>query len=154
MPFVIRYPGHIKPGAKLDDMVLNIDFAPLLLDYAGVKVPSEMDGRSFRSNLEGDTPGDWRKDLYYRYWQQQKDRPAHYGIRTATDKLIHFYGRAMHMGKVDAAAINTPPAWEYYDLTTDPHETKNRYSDPACQARIAELKAQLAALKQSVGDDQ
>lgn len=154
VPFVIRYPPEVPAGVRLPDMVLNIDFAPLLLDYAGVKEPSYMDGRSFRANLTGHTPANWRTELYYRYWQQQKNRPAHYGIRTMRDELIRFYGKAMHMGKVDAKAIDTPPAWEYYDLTIDPHETRNRYHDPACQARIKVLKRRLATLKLAVGDDQ
>ena len=36
MPFVMRYPGAIRPGTVNRDMVLNIDFAPMFLDYAGV----------------------------------------------------------------------------------------------------------------------
>ena len=150
MPFVIRYPVEVRAGARLDDMVQNIDFAPLLLDYAGLKESADMDGRSFRANLAGHTPEGWRQEIYYRYWQQQKDRPAHFGIRSRTDKLIRFYGRALHMD--DAPAVNTPPAWEYYDLTIDPHETKNRFTDPVYQDRIKTLQHHLADLKQQVGD--
>ena len=68
MPFLMRYPGAIRPGTVNRDMVLNIDFAPMFLDYAGVRTPAEMQGRSFRANLEGHTPRDWRKSMYYRYW--------------------------------------------------------------------------------------
>src|SRR5215813_2371076 len=56
MPFLMRYPGHIRPGTINRDMMLNIDFAPMFLDYAGVRAPTEMQGRSFRANLEGHTP--------------------------------------------------------------------------------------------------
>lgn len=152
MPFVIRYPHEIPAGAKLGDMILNIDFAPLLLDYAGVPEPADLDGRSFRANLAGRTPGDWRTEMYYRYWQQQPNRPAHFGIRTRTDKLIRFYGHALHME--DVQAPDTPPAWEYYDLAADPHETRNRFDDPASQDRIKQLQQRLAAVKQAVGDEE
>ena len=49
-------------------MILNVDFASLLADYAGVKTPKESQGHSFRDNLKGNTPKDWRKEMYYRYW--------------------------------------------------------------------------------------
>ena len=61
MPFMIRYPGTIKPKSVNKDIVLNIDFAPMFLDYAGQPTPKEMQGRSFRPLLEGHTPKDWRK---------------------------------------------------------------------------------------------
>jgi arylsulfatase A-like enzyme len=60
MPFLVRYPGHIRAGSVNRDMILNIDFAPTFLDFAGRAAPLEMQGRSFRPNLEGHTPGDWR----------------------------------------------------------------------------------------------
>src|SRR5712672_1972781 len=50
MPFVLRYPAAIKPGSVNRDMVLNIDFAPTFLDYAGVRAPAAMQGRTFRAN--------------------------------------------------------------------------------------------------------
>ena len=36
MPFLVRWPGRIKPGSVGDAMVLNVDFAPTLLAAAGV----------------------------------------------------------------------------------------------------------------------
>lgn len=68
MPFVIRYPKEIKGGQRIDDIVLNIDFAALIADYAGVEQPGYIQGESFRENLKGKTPKDWRKQMYYRYW--------------------------------------------------------------------------------------
>ena len=81
MPFVIRYPKEIKGGQRIDDIILNIDFAALLADYAGVKSPDYFQGKSFRENLKGKTPKDWRKQSYYRYWLHHPDRPAHFGLR-------------------------------------------------------------------------
>lgn len=76
MPFVIRYPKEIPAGTRNKDMILNVDFASLLADYAGVKTPNESQGHSFRDNLKGNTPKDWRKEMYYRYWTQHSNRPA------------------------------------------------------------------------------
>ena len=56
MPFVIRYPKEIPAGTRNKDMILNVDFASLLADYAGVKTPKESQGHSFRDNLKGNTP--------------------------------------------------------------------------------------------------
>ena len=66
-------------------MVLNIDFAPMFLDFCRRRIPAGMQGRSFRANLEGHTPRDWRKSMYYRYWMHNSSDhhvPAHYGVRT------------------------------------------------------------------------
>ncbi|WP_394369994.1 sulfatase/phosphatase domain-containing protein [Spirosoma endbachense] len=94
IPFVISYPKEIKSGKRLDDIILNIDFAPLFLDYAGIDKPASMQGRSFRKNLHGKTQADWRKDMYYRYWANESSRPAHFGIRTNRYKLALFYGQS------------------------------------------------------------
>ena len=100
MPFLVRYPGAIKPGSVNNDMVLNIDFAPTFLDYAGAEAPADMQGRSFRAILEGHTPKDWRKSMYYRYWMHNTSDhhvPAHYGVRTDRYKLIYYYGKPLGM---------------------------------------------------------
>ncbi|MGI9543957.1 MAG: sulfatase-like hydrolase/transferase, partial [Cyclobacteriaceae bacterium] len=68
MPFVIRYPKEIQGGSRIDDIILNIDFPSLFADYAGIDNPSFTQGRSFRKNVAGQTPEDWRQTMYYRYW--------------------------------------------------------------------------------------
>ena len=150
MPFVIRYPGEIKPGSRIEDMVLNTDFASLFLDYAGLPVPDYMQGRSFRDNLRGQTPADWRTQMYYRYWLHQEQRPAHFGIRTDRYKLIFYYGQPL--GLPGTHSNTTPPAWEFFDLEQDPHENHNVYSDPAYGEIIAELKEKMMQKKREVGD--
>jgi len=49
MPFLVRYPPEIAPGTTNERIVLNTDFAPTLLDYAGLPAPSRMQGTSFRT---------------------------------------------------------------------------------------------------------
>jgi len=65
MPFLIRWPGKIAPGSANEDMILNVDFAPTILEIAGRKAHAQMQGRSFVSLLRGRTPPDWRKSMYY-----------------------------------------------------------------------------------------
>ena len=146
MPFVIRYPREIKAGTTVNDIILNIDFAELLLDYAGADVPASMQGRSFRENLAGATPKDWRDAMYYRYWSDSKERPAHYGIRTHDHKLIYYQG-LVQRGR------DPETCWELYDLKHDPHERVNVYGEPEYEAVVERLKDELQRLKGAVRDD-
>ena len=150
MPFVIRYPKEISGGKRLGDVVMNIDFAPLFADYAGVKIPSSMQGRSFRKNLTGKTPDNWRKTAYYRYWQHYPIRPAHFGIRNDRYKLILFYGQPLDMTGVSKEI--TPPAYEFYDLRKDPRENHNAVNDPEYAGIIEEMKAELKRQRELYGD--
>jgi arylsulfatase A-like enzyme len=139
MPFVVRWPGHIKPGSVGKGMVLNVDFAPMMLDAAGAQIPADMQGRSFLPLLEGKTPKDWRKAMYYRYYHPgHHNVAAHYGVRTDRYKLIFF---------------NKLNQWEFYDLRKDPREMHNGYGDPAYQKIIESLKKELDRLKKELKDD-
>ena len=150
MPFVIRYPKEIPAGTRNNDIILNIDFASLIADYAGVNTPDQSQGRSFRSNLKGETPSDWRKDMYYRYWTQHAIRPAHLGIRNHRYKLMFLYGDKLNATGSDD--VVTTPSWEFYDLMIDPHEDKNRYNDPQYAGVINQMKKDLLRQRQEVGD--
>jgi len=140
MPFLVRWPGRIRPGTVSGAMVLNADFAPMLLAAAGLEVPRDVQGRSFLPVLLGRTPPDWRTAIYYRYYhypQHHRVQP-HYGLRTTRYKLIYF-------NKLDQ--------WELFDLAFDPHELKNLYRDPAHAETVKQLKAELYRLKKELGDE-
>lgn len=152
MPFIVRYPKAIKAGTRSDALVNNTDFAPILLDYAGVQVPESMQGRSFRSIMEtGKEPADWRQATYYRYWMHMKHHynPAHFGIRTKEWKLIFFYG-ADEKGKKGNG--RTPPGWELYNIKNDPLEMNNLYGNPEYKEIAEQLKEQLKATRAEVKD--
>jgi arylsulfatase A-like enzyme len=141
MPLLVRYPREIKPGSVSDAIVTNLDFAPTFLDYAGVTAPTDMQGVSMRPVLAGHTPSDWRRSMYYRYYEYGDEgkggwhrvRP-HYGVRTQRYKLIHF-----HDDEIDA--------WELFDLRNDPHELKNVYDDASYVGVVDRLKAELKRLR-------
>lgn len=149
MPFVIRYPGRVRAGARLDDLILNIDFAPLLAEYAGVEMPLAQ-GRSFAANLRGETPADWRREIYYRYWTNHDIRPAHMAIRTDRYKLIFYYGHPLDM--TDSYPIDYTPSWDLYDLKEDPGENRNVYGQERYAPVVKRLKADLMRLRREAGD--
>ena len=104
MPFIVRWPNQVPAGTRNYDMINNVDFAPTIVEVAGgkeliscLKPENQFQGRSFLSNLKGNTPGDWPTATYYRYWMHMAhhDNPAHFGIRTANRKLIFFYGQRL-----------------------------------------------------------
>ena len=139
-PFLIRWPGTIKPGARSDAMALNVDFAETFLDAAGLPAPADMQGRSLVPVLRGRPPADWRTSMYYRYYHDPGDHNTrqHYGVRTSTHKLIYFW---------------TKDQWELYDLTRDPGELHNLYGQSGQEAITASLKAELGRLKRAVRDE-
>jgi len=152
MPLIVRYPREIKPGSVNDDIVLNIDFAETFLDYAGLPVPVEMQGRSLRPLLQGRTPMNWRTSMYYRYWMHRPhfNVAAHYGIRTREYKLIFYYG--LPLDATGALPEPTPPEWELFDLQKDPQEMRNVYHDPAYADIAEQLKNELLRLKDRFDD--
>lgn len=141
MPFVIKYPKEIPAGSRNKDIILNVDFAALLADYAGVSAPEQSQGRSFRENLRGNTPADWRESMYYRYWTQEAIRPAHFGIRSQDYKLMFLYGNPLDTKGSEKES--TKPTWEFFDLRNDPYENRNQYDNPIYRTIISNLKEEL-----------
>jgi arylsulfatase A-like enzyme len=43
-PVIMRYPGVVKPGTTVNQMIMNIDFAPTILNIAGLTAPASMQG--------------------------------------------------------------------------------------------------------------
>jgi arylsulfatase A-like enzyme len=140
MPFLVRWPAGIKPGARSDAIALNVDFAPTFLEVAGLPLPADLQGRSLLPLLRGRRPSAWRTSMYYRYYHDPGDHNtrAHYGVRTRTHKLIYFWKKDQ---------------WELFDLVNDPYELHNLYGESGQDALTAALKAELARLKRELRDD-
>ena len=153
MPFLVRYPREIPAGSTSAALALNVDFGPTFLDYAGVPMPSSMQGRSLRPVLSGQPPADWRTSMYYRYWVHYDVAHhvwAHYGVRTDRHKLVYYY--AEPCGTPGAFDEPRPPEWELFDLQADPLELRSLYADAAYTPVVRELKAELRRLQQELGD--
>jgi len=153
MPFIVRHPREIRPGSISKDMILNVDFPPTFLDYAGIDVPDEMQGRSFRALLNGELPEGWQTSMYYRYWMHLAHHNvyAHYGVRTLRYKLIYYYADAL--GQPGAIDDPREPEWELFDLESDPCELRNVYGEPAYADAVRGLKEELRRLQAQVGDE-
>src|SRR5699024_9399302 len=67
-PLVIRWPEEIEAGSVSTDPVMNLDIGETLLEAAGAEIPDDMEGRSFLPILKGETPDDWRENVYYQYY--------------------------------------------------------------------------------------
>lgn len=155
IPFVVYFPGTVKPGTVRDEMVLNIDMAPTLLDLAGVPVPSYMQGKSFKPLLQGKNIK-WREDFLYHYYlefdlskmsPEQKAgfekmfknldpgpllTPENMAVRTKEWKYITYPG----IHDID----------ELYDLRNDPYEMKNLALDPKSADVLKKMRRRMAQL--------
>lgn len=142
MPLIVRYPASVRPGSTSTALCMNVDFAPTFLDYAGVDIPEDMQGRSLRPVLDngGKTPEDWREAVYYHYYEYPAEHSVkrHYGIRTDRYKLIHFY--------------NDIDEWELYDLEKDPREMNNVYGNKDYSKVREEMTDLLRETQEQYGD--
>lgn len=141
MPFMMKYPGVITPNSVNKDIISNIDFAPTLLEIAGIKSNQKMQGKSFSHLIEGGHDSQWRQSSYYHYYEYPfwHHVQPHYGIRTERYTLAHFYYN------IDK--------WELYDNVKDPDQMNNVINDPRYFTIIADLKSQLKELQISYKDN-
>ena len=131
VPFLARYPQEIPAGSRPDAMLMNVDIAPSILSYAGLPVPEHFQGKDFGPVLRGDTPDDWRNQVFYEYYWENDfpQTPTTFGIRNNRYKYIRYHG-----------------IWdtnEFYDLENDPHEMRNLIAHENLQDTIAALSEDL-----------
>ena len=133
MPLLISAPG-MRPVMD-DHLIINADFAPTILNLAGIETPADMQGVSFHDILQGGEPENWRESVYYHYFEYPAVHSVkrHYGVRTEKYKLIHFYY------DIDE--------WEFYDLENDPLEMKNLADDPEFELILNKMKNELERLR-------
>ncbi len=133
MPLIISVPGLSKGDD--DHMIINADFAPTILNMAGIEPPCDMQGESFHEILQGGEPGQWRESVYYHYFEYPAVHSVkrHYGVRTNKYKLIHYYY------DIDE--------WELFDLEDDPYEMNNLAGNPDFSDVLSEMKTELHRLR-------
>lgn len=140
-PLVMHLPKGLSARGEIREMVQNIDYAPTFLELAGVPVPEDIQGVSLLPLLKGEHPKNWRKSLYYHYYEYPAEHSVkrHYGVSTADGwKLIHFY-----------RDINE---WELYNLNKDPQELDNLYGKPGTQKVTRRLMKELVRLQKQYDD--
>ena len=133
IPLLMQWQGRIPAGQSTAGLVQNIDFAPTLLDAAGVKPDAPMHGVSILP-LVGDKPVQWQRDLYYHFYENPGFHGVarHYGIRTQRYKLIYYYQN---------------DEWELFDLEKDPGDQDNVYGTVGYEQISVELRQRLNALR-------
>ncbi len=130
VPMLARCPDFIAAGTNVEAMVQNIDIAPTVLDAAGVKTPTDMDGTSMLGLLQG-RQKKWRDAIFYEYYWERNfpQTPTVHAIRTDRYKYMHYHG----IWDTD----------ELYDLRNDPAEMKNLIDDPAHKTLVQQLNKRL-----------
>jgi arylsulfatase A-like enzyme len=130
-PMFVRGPG-IVAGSVFDEVALNIDIAPTILELANVAPLITPDGRSLAPVLRGEFPDSWRDSFLIEYWRDDNQPwiPTYQGVRTRDSVYVEYEG-----GET-----------EFYDLATDPYELQSRPADAS-----PELKDRLAALRSCSG---
>ena len=157
-PLLVRMPGGKKVKAPrsmtkvyaptsfgrqsndIDAFVQNIDYAPTILDFAGVPIPDDIQGESFLPLLKGKRPSSWRRSLYYHYYEYPAEHAVrrHYGVRTERYSLMHFY--------------NDVDEWELFDLKEDPLQMHNIYGNAGTEKVTRELMDELERLQDQYDD--
>jgi arylsulfatase A-like enzyme len=120
-------PARSEGRNMIDSMMLNIDLAPTMLDYAGVAIPKTMQGQSIRPWVRGETPA-WRKDWFYEHYTAAKIIPPSEGVRTTRWTYLRWMKDAAH------------PVEELYDLQTDALQERNLAAEPQHQETLRQLR--------------
>jgi arylsulfatase A-like enzyme len=121
-------------GIRRNELALNIDIAPTLLEFAGILPPEAMQGRSLLPLLHGDQVP-WRDAFFYEHLFQHPGLPPNEAVRTPHWKYMIY---------VDTQ----PPHEELYHLDRDPDETRNLALEPAYAGILAEMRARWQQLRQ------
>jgi N-acetylglucosamine-6-sulfatase len=133
IPMLIRYPKLIKPGSKVEQIALNIDLAPTILELAGAQKPSYMQGESFVKLLHPNAKVDqWRSSFMFEYYVDDEypyAGPNMLALRSERYKLVDNFLE----NDID----------ELYDLQLDPGEMKNLINDPSYLSIQKEMRAEL-----------
>ncbi len=139
-PLIMHLPKGLDKRGDIPQLVQNIDYAPTFLELAGAEIPEDIQGVSLVPLLKGESPKDWRKSLYYHFYEYPAEHMVkrHYGVRTDRYKLIHFY--------------NDIDEWELYDLKEDPTEMRNIYGKPGMEEITKNLREELLRLQEQYND--
>ncbi len=109
IPCIIRWPrGTVRPGRNVEAFVSTVDFAPTILDAAGVQPLAPMSGSSLLPWLRGETPANWKD-----------------AVQTQLNGVELYYTQRIVMTKEHKYVYNGFDFDELYDLRQDPHEIVN-----------------------------
>jgi arylsulfatase A-like enzyme len=127
-----------RPGLRPRQFALNIDIPATLLDLAGLPIPPTMQGRSLLPLARGETPADWRQEVWIEHLMMEPSIRKHESVRTERYKYARYFEAS-------------PVLEELYDLQEDPLETVNLVTAPAFQPVLEELRKKTDRLRDQYG---
>jgi len=165
MPFIVRWPGIVKPGLVTDAMVSFVDILPTCLDIAGAPIPTDIDGRSFMPVLSGERK-EFQEAIFASHTDHaRKPRVPSRAIRTHRYKYVYnfrpdleFRNNAMnsptwrsyvHRARTDPKVadrvhlLKSRPREELYDLKADPYELNNLAGSPKDRSTLDTLRTRV-----------
>jgi N-sulfoglucosamine sulfohydrolase len=175
LPLIVSSPAQRKRGVVNNAMVSWIDMAPTMLDWAGVKPPQNLPGRSILPILEEANPKGWDKVyLSHTFHEVTMYYPVR-GVRTRQYKYLwniahqlpvppasDLYNSAMWqgilkrgdqmMGERSVAAYLHRPKEELYDLNMDPKELRNVAEAPAYANVLEQLRQEVFQVQKDTND--
>ncbi|HET6406870.1 MAG TPA: sulfatase/phosphatase domain-containing protein, partial [Chthoniobacteraceae bacterium] len=119
-----------RRGSVVDQLALNIDLAPTLLEFAGLEPSESMQGQSVLPLVVNGQVANWRTDFFYEHHfgeNRQPPIPATEGVREARWKYTRWTG-------------TNPVFEELFDLETDPQELHNLAKDESQQSQLERLR--------------
>ncbi len=139
IPLIVRWPGVVKPGSEISEMVVNLDTFASVLGMLGLRMPRgvRQEGRDFAPLLRRQKI-EWRSEIFGQYDLHNGGLAFMRMIRTSDWKLVRHH----HANQLD----------ELYDLKNDPGETRNLYGNANQGAVRDAMQRQLTAWQQSIND--
>tara|TARA_B100000287_G_scaffold30397_1_gene28562 strand:- start:718 stop:2118 length:1401 start_codon:yes stop_codon:yes gene_type:complete len=145
VPFIVRWPGKIKPNTTSETLLTLVDVLPTILEVSNTEIPSEIDGKSFLETLNGSKMK--IHDYVFGVSTRQNIReckifPSRM-IRGNRYKLIRNFNSVEvvnsnlgdnpvinEFAKIGAESFPNVPYEELYDLEKDPYQKVNLIDNP------------------------
>ena len=165
IPMIVRWPGHIKPGTVINDLISTVDFAPTFLTLAGIEPPKHLQGQIFLANKSKkreyvfvardrcDGTADrircvrTERYKYIRNFHPERPYTQFNGYKKLQYPMLTLMQVLHKQGKLtpEQALFMAPmrPKEELYDLVSDPYELNNLAEDPKHQKVLNQLRAEL-----------
>jgi N-sulfoglucosamine sulfohydrolase len=157
-PLIVRWPGKVQPGRRINHLVSTVDIMPTFLEAAGVPVPESVQGRSFMSLLEDENAAPIREEVYMEQTEHVRYIPCR-AVRNLRWKYIKNYSDnafGLDQNNHDRWAhrmcelLNHP--WkrprveeELYDIVADPNEQNNLASNERYTSELSVMRNKLEA---------
>ena len=139
VPLIVHDP-RLQPNQRAlmrEEMILNVDLAPTILTWAGLPVPTTMQGRNFAPMVGGGSL-QWREDFYHEFtWAAEGRIAPSEGIRSAQWKYIRYPSQ-------------NPVVEQLFNVQNDPSETKDLIADPSHSLLLNAMRAKLDAYRISL----